>query len=127
MISVIISYADAIKLNRVSANIAKTIGVEYELIAFDNRRGELGLCSLYNRGAEKAKFNLLCFMHEDVIFHTLEWGKAVTDHFSNTEGLGLLGVAGSTYKSMAPSSWWHPNKALNCEYINILQGNKRAE
>lgn len=105
MISIIICSAKADLLTAVSKNIAATIAVPFEIISFRNEEGRIGICELYNKGIEQAQFPLLCFMHEDIIIHTNNWGEIVADIFSNNPNLGLLGVAGSFYKPLAPSGW----------------------
>ncbi|MBP8067249.1 MAG: hypothetical protein KAY27_01685 [Pedobacter sp.] len=123
MISIIIASVKEDLLANVSQNIRDTIGVEFEIISFDNANGKYGLCELYNIGAQRAKFDHLCFMHEDIKMKTKDWGKVVLEHFSNCPKLGVLGVAGSTYKSSAPSGWGIGNEP-NTELYNYLQSFK---
>ena len=77
MISIIISSANSKQLEEVSQNVAQTIGVPYEIISFNNADGSMGICEVYNKGTAKAKYDLLCFMHEDLLFKTMDWGKVV--------------------------------------------------
>lgn len=109
----------------VERNIKQTIGVEYEIIAFDNSDGSKGLCEIYNLGIKKAKYPLLCFMHEDVELKTENWGNIVSQAFNDNPKLGLIGIAGSTYKALSPSGW-HCN-AADVERTNIIQSFKFAE
>jgi len=119
MISVIICSADAKMLAAVSDKIAETIGVPYELIAFDNREENLGVCHVYNQGIKRAKYPLLCFMHEDIIIHTEGWGKNVSNTFNKFPKLGILGVAGSYYKTLSPSGWL--GQGMDTECSNLIQ------
>lgn len=105
MISVIISSVNAEYLKKVSKNIEDTIGVPFELITFANGSGQKGICEIYNLGIEKARYSVLCFMHEDVEIKTENWGKIVVDDFAADPDLGLLGIAGSTYKTLTPTGW----------------------
>lgn len=50
MISVIIASADKAFLAKVSEDIKNTIGVEFEIIGFDNANAEKGICEVYNIG-----------------------------------------------------------------------------
>jgi hypothetical protein len=104
MLSIIICSRDAVALQRVSANVAATIGVVYELIGIDNSAGEYGICAAYNLGASQAQYGLLCFMHEDIRFHTQGWGQEVVRLLADPT-IGVLGVAGSTYQPNAPAGW----------------------
>lgn len=87
----------------VEDNIKETIGVPYELIQFDNQNKNIGITKAYNILAEQANYNILCFVHEDVIFHTKGWGHNVIKHL--TAAAGLIGLAGSKYKSALPTGW----------------------
>lgn len=118
MISVIICSVKPELLETVSKNIAATIGVEYELIAINNRISPKGICTVYNEAAVKAVFPFLCFVHEDVCFHTQEWGKVVLEILS-IQSNALVGISGTVYKSDIPSSW------VDCDQqhyrVNALQ------
>ena len=85
-------------------NIAETIGVEYELVVIDNSKNQFSIFQAYNEGVCRARYPYLCFMHEDILFHTQNWGKNVVEHFKD-EKVGLIGVAGGHYMADCPSSW----------------------
>ena len=68
MISLIVCSANSSMLEEFKDNVRLTIGVEYELIIFDNRIKRYGLCRVYNECAEKAKYDFLLFVHEDMYF-----------------------------------------------------------
>lgn len=104
MISVIICSRSEDQLVEVRANIADTIGVPHEIIAIDNRDNHCGITSAYNEGAAVAQYGFLCFVHEDIKFLTGHWGDRLITHLSSPD-TGLIGVAGSPYKSVVPSSW----------------------
>ena len=124
MISIIISSANPSFLTQVIKNIEDTIGVPYELISFDNSKGQKGICEVYNLGIQRAKYDILCFMHEDIEIRTKAWGKIVTDHFNEYKGLGLLGVAGSTYKTLTPAGW--VGTGINTARANYIQSHKAS-
>ncbi|MEI7736807.1 MAG: glycosyltransferase, partial [Ferruginibacter sp.] len=118
MISVIICSVNPQYLKAVSENIETTIGVPYELIVTDNRNSRKGICKVYNEAAAKANNELLCFVHEDVRFHTTGWGEILKDLFKE-EPVELVGVSGSVYKSKYPGTW----AACSREFyrVNTLQ------
>lgn len=116
MISVIICSTSQHFLNQVENSIKTTIGVEYEVLFYDNAVDGKGICEVYNLLAQKAKFSYLCFVHEDVIFNTPNWGRIVEKIFIN-EKAGLIGVAGSKYKSQYFSGWYTDNSVCDCENI----------
>lgn len=124
MISIIIASVNSDFLVNISQNIKDTIGVDFEIISFQNSNGEKGLCELYNLGAEKAKYEILCFMHEDIEVKTKDWGKKVIAIFDK-ENPGIVGVAGSTYKSSTPSGWFPPAVFGNASWrIHVEQDSK---
>jgi hypothetical protein len=119
MISIVIASVNEHQLSAVKKNIEETIGVEFEIIDFANDKAREGLCQIYNRAAKKAKYNVICFMHEDLQIRTANWGKIVLDLFDSNVQLGLLGLAGSKYKSAAPSTWF----GYGGPYPQVLQYN----
>jgi hypothetical protein len=122
MISIIACSRNAQLLKNISENIARTIGVPYELIPIDNSLNQFGICKAYNMGGDKARYDILCFMHEDISFETNSWGIIVVDMLRN-KSTGILGIAGGDAKSLVPSSWSVP--ARSCE-VNIIQHRKNG-
>jgi hypothetical protein len=124
MISIIICSRSKSALDDAISSIEKTIGVPYEIVAIDNSRGEYSIFQAYNAGIDRSKYNMLCFMHEDVTFETINWGKKVLGIFDSNNRLGLLGVAGSSYKSAVPSGWVFETNSDKIVSINIIQHEK---
>jgi len=75
-------------------NIKGTIGADYEIVHIDNSKGDYGICSAYNIGVRRAQGDILCFMHEDIMYHSHDWGKAVK-RYMDVNQMGMLGVAGA--------------------------------
>ncbi len=123
MLSIIICSNKPLLLEKVSQNISETVGVPFEIIPINNITNQFGICEAYNNGAEISTFDNLCFVHEDVLFHTQNWGKIITDTLSD-ESVGLLGVAGSTYKHKTPSPWWLHYGEANNHRVNLIQHRK---
>ncbi len=86
-------------------NIRDTIGVEYEIISIDNSRGQFSIFQAYNEGVARAKGDILCFMHDDILFRSNDWGKVVVESFSSNPNMGALGVAGGHFMPDCPCSW----------------------
>jgi hypothetical protein len=119
MISVLICSANPILLQKITENIEKTIGVPFEIISIDNRLEKKGICAVYNELASVSKFEFLCFLHEDVLLKTENWGQIIIQTFFNNTKIGLLGIAGSKYKSSYYSGWYTGIKELDCaNYIH---------
>lgn len=105
MISVIISTYNQTYFESVSKNIHETIGVEYEIIGIENY-AQYSLCKAYNMGVDQAKYPYLCFVHEDIIFHTNKWGSRLISNMEMDSSIGLIGVVGTKFKSTYPNTGW---------------------
>ncbi len=117
MISVLICSINPDYRRQITNSIQVSIGVPYEIHFFDNRIEQKGLCEVYNILAAKAKYDYLCFMHEDLLICTDNWGETVLSTFEDP-AIALIGVAGNKYKSAFYSGWFNGNKQLDC--VNIL-------
>ncbi|TDE15438.1 glycosyltransferase [Dyadobacter psychrotolerans] len=125
MISVIICSASPDDLLLVKTNIEQTIGVPYEILAFDNGDAQKGICEIYNEGTRAAQYGILCFMHEDIEMVSQRWGEKVIEIFEKNTEFGLVGLAGGGYKSVVPSSWYNADLEVNGEfYCSLIQGFK---
>jgi hypothetical protein len=126
MISVVICSVSQALAAQVKRNIDTSIGVPWELILLDNSVLKKGITEVYNIGAARARFDILCFVHEDVLFTTQDWGKKILGYFSTDPALGAVGVAGAKYKSKTLSGWSTGITEFDC--CNILHvdraGNK---
>ena len=118
MISIIISSYQPEYFAALEKNIAETVGVSYEIIKVDNL-GLMGICKAYNTGARKAKFENLLFIHEDILFHTQNWGEKLITHLENPD-TGIIGVAGSDYVPTAPCGWFINGRS----FLHLIQNNK---
>lgn len=96
MISIIICSRKADISRELKDNIAATIGCEYELCVIDNSRNDYNIFTAYNEGVRRAKGDILCFMHEDILFHSEKWGTIVEEFFLEHAEAGLLGVIGGS-------------------------------
>lgn len=105
MITIITCSIRPNQLEDFKKNIEETIGVPYEIIAFDNREAQYGLCKVYNMCAKQAKYDVLCFSHEDIKFNTPNWGTEICNFMSSYSNVGVVGFAGSTTKTRNHSGW----------------------
>lgn len=120
MLSIIISSYQENFYNALVQNIEKTCGVEYEIIQIKNP-GLMGISKAYNQGALKAKYKNFLFLHEDVLFHTENWGQKLINHL-NIEKTGIIGVAGSNYVPGVPCGWYV--RDMKYQYICLIQNTK---
>lgn len=107
MISIIICSRVKSISTTLSENIKDTIGCDYELTVIDNSENQYSIFEAYNLGIGRSKGDFLCFMHDDILLHTLNWGLLVMNIFEQNKQLGLLGIAGAKSKTKMPSAWWN--------------------
>lgn len=128
MISIIICSRTSHLEPQFIENIRQTIGSDYELIVINNSENNYSIFEAYNLGIVKSKGDVLCFIHDDILFHTDGWGILLLKIFGTNQLIGLLGVAGSKIKTKMPSAWWdcpHDQKAVNI--IQHFNDNKKEE
>ena len=99
MISIIICSRTKTIKDSLAFNIKKTIGCEYELVIIDNSENQYSIFEAYNLGINKSKRDYLCFIHDDIFIHTVNWGHIVIEIFKNNIQIGLIGVAGAKVKT----------------------------
>ncbi len=106
MYSIIVCSIRPDDAERLRANIEKTIGtnIPFEFLAYDNRNTGKGICQVYNECAAKARYEYLCFVHEDVEFVTEDWGRIIGEKLSE-ESCGVVGFAGSAMKAKTLTGW----------------------
>jgi hypothetical protein len=121
MISIVICSVNPVLLEKISENIRDTVGVSYEILAIDNRKTPKGLAAVYNLGAKSARYDQVCFVHEDVKFNTSNWGTLLLEHFSSDPELGLVGVAGSAHKPKMMSGWGAQGLERRFAKMNFIQ------
>lgn len=119
MLSVIICSRNPSISAELFTNIHDTVGCDYELIVIDNSNNEYSIFEAYNLGIESSVGNFLCFVHDDIIFHTKGWGEIAKSGFESDKKIGLIGIAGAKIKTKMPSAWW------NCEEKYIIMNLKQ--
>ena len=125
MISIVVCSRDASLAKDLERSIVETIGIEFELILIDNSLNKYNIFQAYNEGVERSSGDILCFSHEDVRFHTQDWGHKVVSHFQDAD-LGMIGVIGGTALPKVPAPWWN-SQLINIHLYNIIQqhGNRK--
>jgi GT2 family glycosyltransferase len=123
MISVIICSTEPIISQKLIDNINQTIGLNYELLVIPNQNNNYSIFEAYNIGLNQSKFDICCFMHQDIIFHTKEWGQKVIKHFENNQ-IGLIGIAGTRLLGRIPAFW---SDFTDNNIINIIQSDNTGK
>lgn len=125
MFSIIICSISPDKLKSVTQNIQSTIGMEHEIISIDNRDKGWPIARAYNEGARRARYPYLFFVHEDVMFHSTDWGEVIGVKL-NEPNCGVIGFAGTKVMMKCYSGWLQSYKWM-C--LLLYQGlkNKQTE
>ena len=103
LLSIIICSRDKSLYDRLVLNIEKTIGYPHEIICIT---GASSICEAYQEGLDNSNGQFCVFLHEDIIFHSTNWGDKLISYFREDQALGLVGVAGAKSKTLVPSAWW---------------------
>lgn len=121
MFSIICCSINPQAADRLRANIEATCGVPFEFIAYDNRGRSDGLCKVYNACAARARYDMLCFVHEDVEFLTEGWGRIIAAKLAEPD-CGVIGFAGSILKLRRLSGWHNGGGDLRAHYVQYMNG-----
>lgn len=119
IISIIICSRKEVLNKDLEKNILETIGCDYELIVINNSNNIYSIFEAYNIGISRSQTSFLVFIHEDVVFHTMNWGIKLLQLFEENPQFGLIGVAGSKIKTKTPSGWW--DCETHYKLVNIIQ------
>lgn len=126
MISVIICSINKQLCEQVIKNIDSTIGLPWEPIIKDNIQEKKSITRVYNEAAKVAKYEILCFVHEDVLFKTRDWGRKIISDFQQDNQLGLVGIGGCKYKSELPSGWFTGIEEVDCCNIEHIDNKGKS-
>lgn len=106
-----------------SNHIQETIGdIPYEIIWIDNSHNQKNMCQAYNYGLTLAQYDYLCFMHEDIVFHTKGWGQMAIEEMKDSL-VGMLGVQGCVCYCES-ATYWNRSLFRNAHYIQERNGVK---
>ncbi|MGL6179015.1 MAG: glycosyltransferase [Tannerellaceae bacterium] len=105
MITIITCSINPDLYNTFKKNVQETAGIPIEFIYHDNRIVNWNLCKVYNHYSALASYNIICYIHEDILFTTDGWGKIIVDFYNKNNNAGVIGFAGSIIKTKALSGW----------------------
>lgn len=115
MISIIICGRDNDISTALRHNIQETIGVVHEIIVIDNSKNAYSIFSAYNMGVALSQYDTLCFMHDDLVFESSNWGSIAINQLQQNS-IGAVGVAGAPYYATLPGGWW--SGGIICQHIS---------
>ena len=113
-ISIIICSRSKNVTNKFRNNIEETIGCGYQLIVVDNSQNRYSIFEAYNIGIAESTGDILCFVHDDILFQSKQWGLKLITLFKKNPEYGLIGIAGAKIKTKTASGWW------DCKGENML-------
>lgn len=106
MISLVVCSSSPQFFTIFSKSVSDSIGCSHEIIKIDNLDSKYSITQAYDLGASKAIGEFLLFVHEDVVFHSQNWGVLLINYFKTLINPGVIGIAGSSYLPISPSDWW---------------------
>jgi len=103
-------------------HILETCGVINSEFLFYKNENEYSLTDVYNKGLKESKYDIVVFLHDDIIIKTNNWGNKLLKHYKRNVEYGILGVAGS--KSLPTSGkWWENKKTMYGQVYHTDKGN----
>jgi glycosyltransferase involved in cell wall biosynthesis len=124
MISIITCSVKPEICRRMIDSVSKTVGAEYETVIFDNRERKLGISEAYNKAADTAKGDYLCFVHEDIVVKTDDWGKELIKFAERADDCGVIGIAGGKSANRNFLGWWNVPGKLIKVYDGVNSGDR---
>ena len=121
MLSIIICSRDTEISSALKQNIMDSVGCDYELVIIDNSSNQHTIFEAYNEGVQRSNGDILCFLHEDVLFRSNNWGKIIEQYFIEDKQIGLIGFAGSHFLADSPM-YWYSSPFVSQRNLNNDQG-----
>ena len=90
-----------------------------EVIEYINK-GE-SLTKFYNKGLNESKYNIVLFVHDDVIIDSKQIANKIVRMFENNPEYGIIGVAGTKYISES-GRWWDKPKFMYGKVTHMHEG-----
>ncbi len=106
-------------------HIIKTSGIDKTIEVIEIINNGEGLTRPYNRGLQQAKYDIIVYMHNDVIIETDNWGKKILKHFEENPEYGILGLAGTT--DIPESGKWWEDRSKMVGIVNHKHEGKKWE
>ena len=119
-ISVICCYRNSTRWNQFTSEAASLSFSEIEFVGFDNTSNRYTLPEAYNEGSQKARGEILLFVHDDVQFKTSGWDVILYESYYALPNCGVVGFAGGTNAYNGPMTWW-TKVGENRIFRNMLQ------
>lgn len=123
MISIVICSQYPNLSEDVQRSLSSTIGIEYEIVYIYNQDNKYSIFEAYQLGVARAKGDILCFMHNDVLFYSQNWGQIVEQTLADNR-IGGCAVAGVQYLRCSPA--YYP-VGFGMNKINLIQSTPNGD
>ena len=118
MISVV--YCTRESNSKHSEHLMKMFGhPKVEILEYVNK-GE-GLTKFYQKGLDESKYDIVVFLHDDILIETKQAAKKIVKLFDRNPEYGILGVAGTKYLSDT-GRWWEDRKSMYGKVYHTHEG-----
>jgi len=103
-----------------SEHLMKMFGhPKVEILEYVNK-GE-GLTKFYQKGLDESKYDIVVFLHDDILIETKQAAKKIVKLFDRNPEYGILGVAGTKYLSDT-GRWWEDRKSMYGKVYHTHEG-----
>lgn len=94
-----------------TVHLKKQLGhPKVEVIEYVNNN-EHSLTELYNKGLKDSRFDIVLFIHDDVLIESSNVTNKILKHFERNPEYGIIGLAGSRYMSET-GKWWEKSEHM---------------
>ena len=105
-----------------SEHLMKMFGYpKVEILEYVNK-GE-GLTKYYQKGLDESKYDIVVFLHDDILLETKQVAKKLTKLYEKNPEYGILGVAGTKYLSET-GRWWEKRDRMYGRVYHTHEGKK---
>ena len=105
-----------------SEHLMKMFGYpKVEILEYVNK-GE-GLTKYYQKGLDESKYDIVVFLHDDILLETKQVAKKLTKLYEKNPEYGILGVAGTKYLS-ENGRWWEKRDRMYGRVYHTHEGKK---
>lgn len=110
------------RLGRYIRQLKHSCGVERLEILYQVNPGSKSLSSLYNQFLEQASFDVVCLVHDDLVFaRQSAWGRQILQAFARYPEYAVFSAAGSVALE-SQGIYWDPPSNMLGQVIHRLQG-----
>lgn len=80
-----------------------------DFLIYENKN-EYSLPQIYNKGLNESKYDVVVFMHDDIIIETTAVSKKINKLFEKNQDFGIIGLAGTD--ELVSGMWWQNREKM---------------